>query len=326
MTIKKTDDGLYRVDMRPQGKHGRRIRRTFKTRTEAQKFQRHTLATQNNKDWIEKPADRRSLTELIELWWKHHGITLKSGASMHGKLKNLDEALNYPKAHQINRKLFSDYQAMRIEDGKKPETINKAQWLLSGVFTALIKKGHYYSENPVRGIKKIKVPSREMGFLSQENVTELLSNLSGDNLKAAKLCLATGGRWGEITGLSRTSVIKYKVTYLNTKNGKNRTVPISPLLWEEITQGKGGLLFPDADYYQLRETLMTLFPWLPDGQALHVLRHTFASHFMMKGGNILALQKILGHSTITQTMVYAHFAPDYLQDAVRLNPLEGGAE
>ncbi len=46
-----------------------------------------------------------------------------------------------------------------------------------------------------------------------------------------------------------------------------------------------------------------------------------ASHFMMNGGNILVLQKILGHSTIAMTMRYAHFAPDHLEDAVRLNPL-----
>ncbi|UIA82580.1 tyrosine-type recombinase/integrase [Erwinia tracheiphila] len=162
-----------------------------------------------------------------------------------------------------------------------------------------------------------------MGFLSQENIGELLKNLTGDNLRTAKLSPATGGRWGEITSLSRKSVIKYKVTYLKTKNGKNRTVPVSPTLWKEITTGSGPLLFPQANYKELRETLMMLFPWLPDGQALHVLRHTFASHFMMKGGNILALQKILGHATITQTMIYAHFAPYYLQDAVRLNPLEG---
>ncbi|OCA65090.1 hypothetical protein A9R10_00050 [Aeromonas piscicola] len=57
------------------------------------------------------------------------------------------------------------------------------------------------------------------------------------------------------------------------------------------------------------------------GQNTHVLRHTFASHFMMNGGNILMLQKILGHSTIAMTMRYAHFAPDHLEDAMRLNPL-----
>ncbi len=85
------------------------------------------------------------------------------------------------------------------------------------------------------------------------------------------------------------------------------------------------MLFPNANYSDLRDAIGRLFPFLPDGQAVHVLRHTFASHFMMNGGNILTLQKILGHSTITQTMVYAHFAPEYLQDAVSLNPLAKGA-
>lgn len=60
---------------------------------------------------------------------------------------------------------------------------------------------------------------------------------------------------------------------------------------------------------------------LPKGQAAHALRHTFASHFVMNGGNILTLQKILGHSTVVMTMRYAHLSPDHLQDAIKLNPL-----
>ncbi|GAA80245.1 hypothetical protein P20495_2759 [Pseudoalteromonas sp. BSi20495] len=36
---------------------------------------------------------------------------------------------------------------------------------------------------------------------------------------------------------------------------------------------------------------------LPKGQCSHALRHTFASHFMMNGGNILLLQQILGYAS-----------------------------
>lgn len=43
---------------------------------------------------------------------------------------------------------------------------------------------------------------------------------------------------------------------------------------------------------------------------------------MMRGGNILVLQQILGHSTIMMTMRYAHFAPDHLDAAVLLNPFD----
>lgn len=57
------------------------------------------------------------------------------------------------------------------------------------------------------------------------------------------------------------------------------------------------------------------------GADQHVLRHTFASYYMMGGGNIIALQRILGHSDIKQTMRYAHLAPDHLEDVVSKNPL-----
>lgn len=53
----------------------------------------------------------------------------------------------------------------------------------------------------------------------------------------------------------------------------------------------------------------------------HALRHTCTSHFMMKGGNSLTLQRILGHASLAMTMRYAHLVPDQLQEATRLNSL-----
>jgi site-specific recombinase XerD len=52
----------------------------------------------------------------------------------------------------------------------------------------------------------------------------------------------------------------------------------------------------------------------------HILRHAFACH-MMGGGDILGLQRILGHSSITMTMRYADLSPDHLESALRLSPL-----
>ena len=50
----------------------------------------------------------------------------------------------------------------------------------------------------------------------------------------------------------------------------------------------------------------------PLSRGWHGLRHTFASQFVMNGGSLVALQKILGHSTVEMTMIYAHLAPDFL--------------
>lgn len=46
----------------------------------------------------------------------------------------------------------------------------------------------------------------------------------------------------------------------------------------------------------------------------HDLRHTFASHWVMRGGDLYKLRKILGHSTIAMTERYAHLAPDAFKD------------
>ena len=42
---------------------------------------------------------------------------------------------------------------------------------------------------------------------------------------------------------------------------------------------------------------------------------------MINGGNILTLQRVLGHASLTMTMRYAHLAPDHLQEVLNLNPL-----
>jgi integrase len=50
----------------------------------------------------------------------------------------------------------------------------------------------------------------------------------------------------------------------------------------------------------------------------HDLRHTFASHFVMRGGSIKDLQEILGHKSLTMTMRYAHLSQEHKKKAVNL--------
>lgn len=81
--------------------------------------------------------------------------------------------------------------------------------------------------------------------------------------------------------------------------------------------------FFNVDYVSFCKILKMVKPDIPPNQATHILRHTFASHFVMNEGNIIALQRIPGHANIQQTMTYAHLSPEYLQNAVALNPLAG---
>ncbi len=79
--------------------------------------------------------------------------------------------------------------------------------------------------------------------------------------------------------------------YLCKNEGEeNRSIPISKELYEEIMALDGFNFFTDC-YFQFLSVMEKTSIVLPRGQLTHVLRHTFAAHFMMSGGNILALQK-----------------------------------
>nr|WP_269809193.1 tyrosine-type recombinase/integrase [Enterovibrio nigricans] len=204
---------------------------------------------------------------------------------------------------------------------EKAATINRNHNRLSSVFTVLITAGEYYGEHPLKGLSKLSEPSREMGFLSLSEVKALIDKLDGDPLLIARVCLETGARWSEAATLTKSQVVNGKITFLNTKNGKNRTVPIHVELSNALVKQPGRKLFAANCYGAFYAVLKEMAFDLPKGQAAHVLRHTFASHFIMNGGNILTLQKVLGHANILQTMTYAHLAPDYLSEAIALNPL-----
>ena len=54
----------------------------------------------------------------------------------------------------------------------------------------------------------------------------------------------------------------------------------------------------------------------------HDIRHSFASNFMMNGGSLFELQKILGHSDQKMTLRYSHFTPDHLQSSLQYMNME----
>ena len=147
----------------------------------------------------------------------------------------------------------------------------------------------------------------------------------------AALALYTGLRRGEIQALrwedinERLGLITIKRSYCRvskvfkeeTKSKKIRYVPVCSAL-----QGVLGRLrkmsdselvtpFFNSDCFRKEFIRMCREAKVPIIR-FHDLRHTFASNFIMGGGNIYDLQKILGHSTIQVTERYAHLTQDHL--------------
>ncbi|WP_456296834.1 tyrosine-type recombinase/integrase [Vibrio sp. AK197] len=323
MTIRK-DGEKWVVDVRPAGRAGKRFRRKFDKKSEAVAYEKYIIANAHDKKWLDTPKDKRHLSELIALWYTKAGQFKRTAEKYHSNLKLVCKELGDPTADKINAKLISDWQLWRMEKGHKASTIRRATNCISNVFTELIATGDWTNENPMKGIKRPIEKRPEMTYLTIEQVNILREAIADDIelLNAVDICLATGSRWREMITLKAQNLSPYRIRFTETKTDKSRTVPISEELYNRIYPKRGGNLFTTDPQQKLRRKIKKMGFELPTGQKVHILRHTFASYFIMNGGNILTLQKILGHSDIGQTMEYAHLAPDYLQDAVKLNPLE----
>lgn len=329
MTIKSVKGG-WLVDIKPGGRSGRRVRKTFEKKADALAWETWVRAqTQETPAWAPPKKDPRRLTDLIELWHRHHGVGLRSGEDTKRRLMALAQAVGNPIAENFSADNFAQYRTQRLADGVTASNLNREQQYLKAVFNELERLEYWKKGNPLAKVRAFKVPERELSFLTLEQIDTLLTALPlGRNKHVtliAKICLATGARWSEAEDLKTGQIRGGKIQYARTKSGKTRAVPIAEDLEADIRQhhrehGNEDRIFAPA-WSAFREGIERAQIALPDGQMTHVLRHTFASHFMMGGGNILALQKILGHSSLTMTMRYAHLAPDHLQEAAELNPL-----
>ncbi|PXV56873.1 tyrosine-type recombinase/integrase [Aeromonas dhakensis] len=346
MTIRKLDDGKplpWLADIRPGGRNGPRRRKRFATKGEAAAWELWQLEQFAEKPWLgddeqaaEPVADTRRLSDLVERWYGLHGQSLRDGEQRRSKLLLICESLGNPLAAEFTGNDFAKYREARLsgvvsdrraatQEGKgvSASTVNRDHAYLRAVFNELKRLGEWTAENPLAGMRLYRVTESELAFLYPDEIKALLDacdTASNPDLGiVVRLCLATGARWGEIQDLTQSQVSQNRLTFTHTKGGKRRTVPINQELIDIIPKRRGKL-FSEC-YHHFESAINKAGIQLPAGQSTHVLRHTFASHFMMNGGNILVLQKILGHSTITMTMRYAHFAPDHLEDALRLNPL-----
>lgn len=329
MTVRKLPSNKWLCEYYPHGATGKRIRKQFTTRGEALSFERRQA---NSMSLLALDENCQTLSELVSRWYEMHGKSLSSGEERKNKLDAICQRLGNPAAATFNKNTFALYRERRLngewnQKGKKQlseATVNREHSYLHAVFSELKRLGEWSGENPLDGIRQFREGEQELSFLYQDDIERLIAACDESTDKdlgiIVRICLATGARWSEAQNLRQSQILPGRLTYTQTKSKKNRTVPISEKLQNLLPKKRGGLFSPS--YERFKSALKRANIALPKGQRTNVLRHTFASHFMMRGGNILVLQQILGHSTIIMTMKYAHFAPDHLDAAIMLNPFD----
>ena len=136
------------------------------------------------------------------------------------------------------------------------------------------------------------------------------------------LLLETGMRVSELAYLKEENVSWQRncVTLIG-KGSKRRVIPLSSLAKFYLTQ-----CFSQSSTFPLAlRTIQKYVKVVADKARIirtvspHVLRHTFAVCYLHKGGNLRALQSILGHSSITTTDIYLNYSGErVIQDFQRI--------
>jgi integrase len=231
----------------------------------------------------------------------------------------------------------------------KPNTVRASLAPLGTALTWAVKQG-LVAGNPARGVE---LPPRELSteYLAADAASRLLteaerrarqadSPTDWSRFIAISLALRLGLRRGEVFGLRWQDValdagrLTVARSYrLAPKSGKARHLPLPSALaallrtWQERCPASAEELVCPVRYAgrwgmsSSRAThglaqLLRAAHCQPLTRGWHALRHTFASQFIMAGGSLVTLQRLLGHASIEMTLVYSHLAPDFIAGEV----------
>ena len=190
-------------------------------------------------------------------------------------------------------------------------------------------------------IEMPKKPEGRRRYLEEDEIQRLLiacAESKNPYLYAiVTIALNTGMRKQEILGLEweRLDLSRGTITLYKTKSGKPRGIPMLRSVYDVLIaagldpERRIGLVFARRDgaaWGQVRTAFTNALTKakIPDFR-FHDLRHTFASHYAMRGGSLKALQEILGHSDYKMTQRYAHLSPAHLRsDMERMEGLTVG--
>ncbi len=225
--------------------------------------------------------------------------------------------------------------------------VNRIVNILSAMLSMAVRLG-MAEKNVASRCRRLKENRGRLRYLSVDEaarVLELARKSRSRHLYAAVLlALETGMRRGEILTL-RWEDVDFQTGQIwirESKNGTPRHVPMTASVREVLSkhprhvrtdflfpgyagpQFSGGANGPVTDS-RLSNSIREIFANLMQRAGIqdfrfHDLRHTFASHLVMRGVPLHTVGQLLGHRTPAMTMRYAHLSPGHLKDSVGMLP------
>jgi integrase len=287
-------------------------------------LQKRKVAIAEGKYLDKRAVPRCTFTELAQLYRPWARVNHRGYASTTSRVTRLCETFGPLQLLEITPIEVDAYVA-RWATLRRPVTVNREVQLIHHMFVKALEWGKAL-ENPVRYQKPLRVNNRRLRYLSHEEIGQLL-DIADDTLSLILItALHTGPRRGELFALTWQDV-DFKlgiIRIVHAKNGERREIPMTDTLHSTLQQlpkhlgsdhvfpGKTGQGLVDIRkrfYRALREAKI-------EGFVFHDLRHTFASHLMMAGVDLMTVKEFLGHKDIKMTLRYAHLAPDYKRAAI----------
>ncbi len=263
-----------------------------------------------------------TFAQAADKYWDIHLSKKKSGPKLKSTVILIKKHFGNKPLAQITTEDVQKFYNEKMAQTSAP-TANRHFTTLNAIINKAIKLKAYKGENPCIGVTKGKENPARIRYLEKEEIPLLLTNTPERSRALVAFALATGMRRGEILRLEWNHIdFNNNIIHIyESKSGHPREVPIMTSLKElllRLNPQESGKVFPLTIKALENDFAVGVKTAAIKNFHFHDLRHTFASHFVMHGGSLTDLQRILGHSTLALTQRYAHLSPAYLHKSISI--------
>ena len=233
--------------------------------------------------------------------------------------------------------------ALMEDDDNSTRTINRKISTLKTFYRFLLRNKHI-EVNPMDKVIAPKQSKRLTNFVSEQDMSKLFEQLEfPDSFEGKRdriileLFYATGIRLSELIQIKKGDLDLYSGTIkIFGKRKKERIIPIVLQMIVQLQDylnileknfgtidynanifvtDEGKPVYPKLVYRIVRKYLDCVST--VDKRSPHVIRHTFATHLLDNGAELLAIKELLGHSSLAATQVYTHTSIEKIKETYK---------